>query len=241
MKPLFLVTSAIHTNHGKFSTAERFAQTIQTLESIRIKVPEASIFLLESSATSSISEEEANTLKPFLNGLLNYHDDTHIQEIYKSAGNNWDVLKTATEINVFIKTLDFIVRQQPQLLKDVDRIFKLSGRYYLNDNFDLAIHLNHPDNYIFATRRNSQFPNHITGGLTMQLMTRLWSFPASKTALMFYRYNLMLEDFMGSIGQKKYRDLEHLILKYVEGPYLTEIEKIGVSGTLGPNGINVED
>lgn len=241
MQPLFFVTSAIHTSHGKFSAEERLNQTITTLESIKNKVPDSRIILLDSSATESLNNIEGEKLKPYLAGLLNFHEDQQVQDIFKMAGANWDVAKNLTEINVFIKALDFVIRKQPQLLEEVNRVFKLSGRYILNDNFSLETHLKAEENYVFATRRTSQFPANVTGGLTQQVMSRLWSWNPTKTAYVFFRYNLMLEDFLSSMNKKQYRDIEHLLFRYFEGPNLLEIPIIGVEGKLGPNGIVVKD
>ena len=243
MKYLFLVTSSVHTRHGVFTAEQRFDQTIKTFESIKSKVPNADILLIESSGKQSITEEEAEKMKPFITGLLNFYPDEQVQEIYKMAGSNWDVTKNMTELVVFGKALDFILRQQPQLLKDVDRVFKMSGRYVLNDNFTLE-NFTDPllkDNYVFATRRASQFPLEVTGGLQFQLMSRLWSWPVQKTALVYFRYNVMMETFVGVNALGKYRDIEHLLLRYFDGPFLHEIPIIGVEGQLGPNGSLVKD
>jgi hypothetical protein len=148
-----------------------------------------------------------------------------------------------TELVTFGKAFDFIIRQQPQLLNDIDRVFKISGRYKLNENFDLSKHLDPAmqESYIFAERRQSQFPASLTSGLIQQLSTRLWSWPTTKTAMVFFRYNIMLEHFIGILAKGKYVDLEHLCLKYFDGPYLKELPIIGVEGALGPNGIIVKD
>ena len=243
MKTLWLVSSAIHTKHGIFSAEQRLEQTILTLESIKAVDPNARILIVESSAEKSITDEEVDKTKPYIEELLNYNSDQQVQEIYKFADTNWDIAKNMTELVVFGKTLDFIIRQQPQLLNDINRVFKISGRYKLNENFDLSKHLDPAmqESYIFAERRQSQFPASLTGGLIQQLSTRLWSWPTTKTALTFFRYNLMLEDFIGTMAKKQYRDLEHLCFYYFNGPYLKELPLIGIEGTLGPNGIIVKD
>ena len=184
MKPLFLVSSSVRTKHGVFSAEERLNQTVQTLESIKNRMPDARILVIESSAEASISEEESKKLAPFIEGLLNYHPDVQVQEIYKMAGGSWDIAKNFTELVVYGKVLDFIVRQQPHLLNEVNRVFKISGRYLLNDNFNLTKHIDPAmdEKYIFANRRVSQFPALVTGGLSAQFMSRLWSWPTPKTA-----------------------------------------------------------
>jgi hypothetical protein len=243
MKTLFLVSSAIHTQHGVFSAEQRLEQTIATMESIKAKDADARILLVESSAKQSVTDEEADKLKPYIEGLLNFHPDVQVQEIYSFAAQNWDVAKNLTELVVYGKALDFIIRQQPELLQDVSRVFKMSGRYLLNENFDLSKHIDPAmhESYIFATRRTSQFPPIVTDGLGYQVMSRLWSWPPAKTAMVFFRYNVMLEHFIGLMGQKKYADIEHLLFKYFNGPFMVELPTIGVEGQIGPNGAQVKD
>ena len=242
-KPLFLISSCLHTRHGIFSAETRLDQTLKTLESIKSRIPDARILLIECSAENSVTEEESQKLEPFIEGLLNYYPDNQVQEIYKMAGTNWDVAKNFTELVVFGKALDFIIRQQPHLLNDISRVFKMSGRYLLNDDFDLSKHLDPvmEEKYVFATRKTSQFPAAVTGGMTQQLSTRLWSWPTNKTALVFFRYNIMIETFIGNLAQQRYVDIEHLAFHYFSGPYLSELSSIGVEGLLGPNGVTVKD
>jgi len=243
MKTLWLISSAIHTRHGIFSAEQRLEQTIATLESIKAVDPSARILIVESSAEASITDEESDKLKPYIEGLLNFNPDVQVQDIYKMADKNWDVAKNLTELVVFGKALDFLIRQQPDLLEGIDRVFKISGRYRLNENFDISKHIDpkQNENYIFAARRPSQFPAIVTDGLSQQVMSRLWSWPPQKTALIFFRYNLMIEDFIGTMAQKKYRDIEHLLFKYFGGPYMVELPVIGVEGEIGPNGAAVKD
>ena len=243
MKPLFLISSAIHVKHGVFTAEQRLDQTILTLQSIRDKMPDADILVVESSGKQSITDEETEKLKPYIAGLLNFNPDQQVQEIYNMPKDNRDVLKNMTELIVFGKALNFILREQPELLNDVSRVFKMSGRYLLSESFDLKPFEDekYKDNYIFSQRRKTQFPSIVTNGLTHQFMSRLWSWPTHKTALTFFRYNLMIEDFVGTNAQGKYRDIEHLLFRYFEGPYTTEFPIIGVEGQLGPNGATVKD
>lgn len=241
MKSLFLVSSAISTKFGVFSRKQRLEQTIETLKSIKTKVPESKILLIESSGESSINETEINQIKSYTESIFNFHDDKAVQEIYKSTNDNWDIVKNLTELTTYGKTLGFLLYKDNNILSDVNRVFKMSGRYVLNDHFNLNTHLNLPENYVFSERKPSQFNSELTNGLTFQFMTRLWSWPASKMNMVYYRYNLMSEDFIGSINHKKYRDLEHLVLKYFDSPFTTEVPIIGVSGKLGPNGNEIND
>lgn len=243
MNPLFLVSSAIHTKHGIYSAEQRLDQTIGTLESIKKHAPDARILLVESSAKQSITDEENDKLKPYLEGILNFNHDNQVKEIYEIAGDNWDIAKNLTELTVYGKALNFVLREQPYLLEDVSRVFKLSGRYTLNNSFDLSKHLDPSiiDSYAFAKRRPTTFLPSITGGLTHQVMSRCWSWPTHKTALVFFRFNTMIEDFVGSNHKGQYRDIEHLLLRYFDGPFMHELDEMGVEGQIGPNGNLVKD
>ena len=240
MKTLFLVSSAIHTVHGVFSAEERLNQTIDTLKSITAKIPDAQIIVSDSGAEAALSENESLLIGPHLTGLINYNDDKTLQQIYKLYGKNFDIVKNFTEMIVTCKTLDFILAKQPQMLNGIDRVFKLSGRYLLSDSFNIE-NFNKSNKYIFCKRRLSQFPPQTTGGLIYQLMSRLWSWDAKNTSLVLSRYNLMIEEFTSSLDINQYKDIEHLLLKYFDGPNLLELPTIGVEGKLGPNGNVVKD
>lgn len=242
MDKLFIVSSAIHTKHGTFTTEQRLEQTIETFKSIRRCVPTAKILLNESGADSRLTKDEAKLLEPYLCGLLTYYEDEQVQQIYKMT-DNVDIVKNYTEMLTTGKTLNFIVEQQPQIIKNVNRIFKISGRYQLSKDFDIA-KFNNPElanKYIFSTRRLSQFPSIVTGGLTYQVMSRLWSWPTDRTTLVFYRYNLMIEYFQTMLEKNLYVDIEHLLLKFFDGPNMVEFPIIGVEGAIAPNGKLVKD
>ena len=79
MQTLFLVSSAIHTKHGVFTADQRLEQTIATLESIKAVDPSARILIIESGAEASITDAEADKLKPYIEGLLNFNPDVQVQ------------------------------------------------------------------------------------------------------------------------------------------------------------------
>ncbi|QNK03218.1 hypothetical protein [Dyella telluris] len=243
MSILFLVTSAIHTKHGIHTADERLAQTIRTLESIRTHAPGARMVLLECSGERSISDDETEILQAHANDIFNFHPDPRVRDIYAASGDNWDIVKNATELVVFCSALQLLLNDHAPLLDGIGRVFKMSGRYVLNENFSLAAHLGPSvdDAYVLGHRWPSHFTTQSTGGLSEQVMSRCWSWPASKTRLVYFRYNLMVEDFMGCHQQGQYRDIEHLLLKYFDGPYLREIPIVGVEGATGPDGLFIRE
>ena len=59
----FLVTSGIHGPYGVFTVPERIEQTIKTATSIRERVPDSTILLLEGGNSSLSSTDTDNLLK----------------------------------------------------------------------------------------------------------------------------------------------------------------------------------
>jgi hypothetical protein len=242
MNTLFIVSSAIHTKYGTFTEEQRLNQTIETFKSIQEHDSTAKILLNDAGAEKSITKKEAELLNPYLCGILSYFEDEQVQQIY-NAIDNADIVKNYTEMLTTAKTLNFILQQQPQIIQNINRIFKISGRYKLNDNFDINKFSGEDiaDKYIFSSRKLSQFPPQLTGGLTYQFMSRLWSWPTNKTTLVLYRYNLMLEYFQAMIDKHLYVDIEHLLLKFFDGPNIVEYPSIGIEGAIAPNGNAVKD
>jgi hypothetical protein len=240
MQSLFLVTSAIHTKYGVYSNEDRFNQTIKTLESIKTRAPSSKIILIESSVESPLTKKEKNILNGLVTRIDSYSSDAQVKRIYEQGGSNHDVVKNLTELLIIGQTLKKMVYSEQDLLKDVDQIFKLSGRYELDDKFDLN-NFSNPNKYYFAKRTRSQFHPNLTGGLTEQFMSRLWSFNKNKIDMVFYRYNLMLEEFTSALANKQYKDTEHLLLKFFDGASVMELDEIGVKGNIGPNGEPIHD
>ena len=59
-----IVTSAINTKFGVYSSDQRLAQTLDTIASIRTRIPGCTIFLLE---ISGVSKENAAMIAPYAN------------------------------------------------------------------------------------------------------------------------------------------------------------------------------
>jgi len=132
MKNLFVIVSCCNVDNAKplcyistrsvYSNFERFQQTLQTIDSVRKKIPEVEIWLAE---VSQLTTEQKQALSEKVDKLFEYCLD---RIIYTQAQSPF---KGPTELLVMQKVL---------LSNDVsmyDRIFKFSGRYVLNDNFNL--------------------------------------------------------------------------------------------------------
>ena len=237
MNTLFILTSALNTKFGVHTNEQRLQQSIDSINSIKKYAPGAKIAIVEMGGIPP-TEEQLQVYYQNVNYVLNYSDDESVQGIFHST-DNWDIVKNTTEVMVFANALATL-KDQGELDK-FDRVFKMSGRYQLTENFDPAYYTAVPERIVVLERKNSQFPPQVTGGMQYQYMSRLWSWPAAKTQQVIDAYN---EGFMAMaqrISEGGYFDIEHLLYAYLPKDLVTEIPRVGLTGLLGPNGIKIED
>lgn len=237
MKSGFIITSAINTKFGTFNTTQRLSQTLGTIASIKTRCPTSHITLVEMGGLPLL-DEQRDILQQFVDVLIDFSKDKSVVQIYNST-NNWDIVKNFTEIQIFGQTLKIIAGHEAY--KDIDRFFKVSGRYLLNNDFKIKDYVKRKDKIVFAKRRISQFDPKITGGVANQYMSRCWSFPAAEITnieKMFTAMQLCMIDILQKGG---YIDIEHLLFLYTDPTKVLEISPIGVQGLLGPNGVLVRD
>lgn len=239
MKNIFFVTSAIFTKHGQFSHDERYKQTKETLRTIKFKDPTAYVIFCDASMDRSLSQEESDDILKFTDVIINLSNSIELRQVYETTQNH-DIIKNYSEMLMSLKVYNFIATNND--LKEYDRIFKISGRYVLTPNFDINEFAKHPNAIIFATRRRSQFDPAITGGLTEQFMSRLYSFPMSKITLVKDKFSVMLATFVNNLQKNIYTDMEHSMFReFSDEQDLLEVPRINVAGLLGPNKMSVED
>ena len=123
IKHCFVVTSAVNSKFGVYSSQERLAQTVITLQNIRYRVPDAKIIVMECAGTA-LTDAQSNTLEQHCDLLLDFSRDPDVLAIYQS--DNWDVVKNSTEIMCFARALRMC--QDDGDFAGVDRIHKMSGR-----------------------------------------------------------------------------------------------------------------
>jgi len=131
--------------------------------------------------------------------------------------------------------------QMNDLMHRYDRIFKLSGRYTLNENFNFERHLNAKEKILIRGPYTSQFSSEITGGVTTQYMSRLWSFDSALLPEISETYNKMFAHMMKRLQEGGYIDIEHLLQVHLPSHRAELVGKIGVQGNIAPNGVGVSD
>jgi len=132
MKNLVTVNSIINLPNTPFSYTptrsiytreERFEQTKKTIESIKEKISDCKILLIE---CTDFTEEENNYFSNNCDYILNLWDNKELHD--KIFG----LSKSLGEGTLTIMALRFIISNDLKF----DNFFKISGRYFLNDYFD---------------------------------------------------------------------------------------------------------
>jgi len=127
-----IITSVINTNSSSyyyaprslFTAEERYNQTLNTIKTVRSFIPDSDIFLIEGSV---IPDEWENKIKCIVNHYINNSNSLSSKKLIDCN------LKGAGEAIQIIDTLNYI----QDISKEYSHIFKISGRYYLNESFNL--------------------------------------------------------------------------------------------------------
>src|ERR1035437_9375897 len=217
----FIVLSTINTDFGVFSPEERFWQTVHTLYSIHNQAPKAKIYFLD------------NSIEP-----LNY--------VWKeSISSRVDVFEQM-EHNVFTQMINGNrgwgeAYMMPLALERIkqhgmveDRIFKLSGRYFLQKSFDISAYT--PEvygKYVFKVNQwdvsKDDFKTHRERVVYFE--TRLWSFCGS----LFDEYQaLMPKLFQSMFTIQNWEKAHHALIPHDK---VIDFPKVHVEGLPAETGI----
>jgi hypothetical protein len=141
MKFLFLVGSALkHFQEDKFSAydeQQRFEQTLETIECIRKKVPDSYVVLFECSS-KPIDEKQKEIFKEKADLFLEFYNELVLQQIYENLEKRPELItygKSLLETRGLLNSL-YVIKKH-NLFSDSQRVFKLTGRYLLNDDFNI--------------------------------------------------------------------------------------------------------
>lgn len=130
MKNLVLVTSIIkppdiplsYAVRSVFTSEERFEQTKLTIQSIKEKIPDSEIFIVE---CSDLNENELNYFLQNSHYFLNLYNTEYRDNMHSTS-------KSLCEGSMTLCALDCILQQNIEF----DNLIKISGRYYLSENFN---------------------------------------------------------------------------------------------------------
>ena len=134
-RDIFIITSVINTGNRPWSYTsqrsiytpqERFVQTLESIQSIRLYAPSSLIILTE---CSDISEYMMSELQIYADVVIQLNQDPQIRHAclespIKGLGELWKLLAA----------IDYIQNNHIQFR----RLFKLSARYSLTERFDIS-------------------------------------------------------------------------------------------------------
>ena len=221
-KKLFIVTSALRPTIGIFDKQTRLNQTIETVKSIRAKVPD-SIIIITDASVEEVPQSDIEQISPWMNGVVSWTQDNEIR-YFSQQGH-----KSIAESLLMMKTLIMLKRNPgvSKMLNSVKRIFKISGRYRLNEKFDITDydHDRLYGKYIFKKRMPSWC------GRESLLVTRLWSMCPS----LLDEYVATLPNIINTIGSQGI-DTEHAHFECLNKEHLVEFDYVYVEGQVAQTG-----
>lgn len=244
-KNIVLITSAIHTNYGIYYFRDRILQTIETVKSVKQYIPNPIIILIDNSKIEIQNEQstEFSELLELVDYYIDNSDDLDIQYFHNNV-SNYDVGKNVMEAVGLYKSLNYIYNNAELLAEfnNASRIFKLSGRYKITENFDITKFDNDltVNKYVFK-KAQPAWINSVDTGVDTLLQTRLWSFTPEMLLETIQMYGRIIENMIAMVNQGKYIDSEHSMSKFIPKEKLIELETIGVTGNIAPNGATVTD
>lgn len=213
MDNLLLIPSIIKTpnlplsyieNRSVYSHNERYEQTKKTIISVKEKIPNCKIILVE---CSDLEDDQLSYLKNnvdyFINLINNPIDMEYIYSKSKSLG----------ESTMTMRAIEFIFNNNLKF----DNFFKLTGRYWLSDNF---LYTNFENDKIVIHYINNDVNNVATSlyKLKYQNIQYFYTFLSSNIELM--------KQCMG------HEVLFALFLKQMDSNIIQHMDKIGVNGLI---------
>lgn len=237
-KYLFIVPSAIMTGNG--NSEERFLQTLHTIDSIKSRISNIDIWLCDSSTIE---------LEPYMKNLLDvnfldFSKDDKIHKIKKDVKRFKNFLNDESrpiyELGVLKNLTESYVINQ--VLGQIDpleysRIFKISGRYFLTNDFKLDDHLQ-DGKMILKYRKESKLSKWTNSSHYRHCIT--WDFCTSIFKEIQNSFQ-QIEDYIkhqaesGGLG-----DIEHGLSLFIPDELVHEIKKSGVVGRVNGEKIHAD-
>jgi hypothetical protein len=254
MKFLFLIGSALkHFQESEFSAfteQQRFEQTLETIKCVREKAPSSYIILFECSYTS-ITEEHKDILRDKCDLFLDFSDEPVLQAIYENIQKRPELItygKSLLETRGLLNTLYYI--RKHNVFSDSQRVFKLTGRYLLNEYFDINDYKSKFLEERYVIKKYEYLPQEAENydekelenvyaylyGVQGMMVTGLWSFDRMlfneiiESLEKAFRYmEKMLQYTAGT-------DVEHSLYRFLNKKNIISIPNLGLTTLKGMEG-----
>lgn len=196
-----------HQTRSVFTPKEREVQTQKTIKSIKSAIPNAKIVMVESGLREGIDQEIINLIDEYI-----YTGD--MKMVRRACDGQKKGLGEATSLYYGLKRVDS---------SGYKYIFKISGRYFLNDNFSL-------DNYDFNSDFSFRFYDN-----PKQVSTRLYGFKGDR----FAEWLKILRSSFPALYMNK--SIEEILYIKTKSLHCSRVAKLGISGLVGPNGDKINE
>lgn len=217
---VFVVTSIINmysepmqgfTTRSVYTAQDRLNQTLKTIETIRQKNEKSYCILVE---YSKLSQDQHKTLSEKVDKMLDLSGDAKGQWLAKSNKSLGDVYAIITGINAIPDDLRYSFA------------FKMSGRYYLDDNYKES-RFDEKDDIIFR-----KIVHNLPNWKTVCYETKLFGFSCrAKRRMLDY-----LEKAYRLLQHRQAVDIEHALYSLVKESECKVLDLIGVSGNIAVTG-----
>lgn len=214
-----------HETRSIYTREERFKQTQHTIKNVKMKIPESKILLVE---CSKLLEEERSFFEKECEWVINlFHNDSERENICSQS-------KSLGEGTMMIAALDFLFKNNIEF----DNLFKITGRYWLNDIFVYSAFEN--DEVIFNNDHKVNLRIKLNG-----VFVSLSNIPQVVTA--FYKINKIaghnllafLQEHMGEMkmGIQYEKLIGYFSYVFKKSNKVTYKKCLGVSGNIAINGV----
>ena len=254
MKFLFLIGSALkHFQESEFSAfteQQRFEQTLETIKCVREKAPSSYIILFECSYTS-ITEEHKDILRDKCDLFLDFSDEPVLQAIYENIQKRPELItygKSLLETRGLLNTLYYI--RKHNVFSDSQRVFKLTGRYLLNEYFDINDYKSKFLEERYVIKKYEYLPQEAENydekelenvyaylyGVQGMMVTGLWSFDRMlfneiiESLEKAFRYMEKMLQFTAGT------DVEHSLYRFLNKKNIINIPNLGLTTLKGMEG-----
>lgn len=211
-KKLFIISSSINTKYGKYDTGTRFQQTLNTIKSVKDKAPGCKILIFELSI-DKLSQEQINQLN--VDYYIDNLDIPDLVDIYNIGSEG--VVKNISEVYAMNKLLVYM--KENDFHNKFTRIFKLSGRYEISNNFNMAVYDDLDECYTFNAVHSHKYYN-----------TRLYSFSTSLLDNYIETFKNVMIDINNMRYNGGYIDIEHSLYKNINPDLCVLLPYVGVTG-----------
>lgn len=225
---IFFINSALNVEQlSIFDNEQRYEQTCETLASIDKYCPNSAKFIFDSSPNPiELSKLEHITNKPntwFIE--MGQHEGV---KLFSLNG-----MRSMAECYSFMGFLSWF-KEQNIVSK---RIYKLSGRYTLTDNFVLN-DKRYDESFVFAKALDSWMPDTIQkeADASKLYRLRLWHMDYSLLDSFENELPMIFDDC-----STYHIDVEHAYWKRLHKYKVIELEKIGVKGIIAPSGEEIDE